>query len=235
MIDSIISFTSKVVKENNKKNILAIGVAMQGIVDAEKGISIEFPGCKEWKNVPVKEMLEKHFNYPVFVEHDPNCMLYSAVYNNPSKNSVLFRIDRSIGMAVTFEGKILEGNGMLEVAHTIVVPNGKECKCGKKGCVESYLRPCLVKGELQKEAVEEMVKVIPILMYNMVQVFHAKQIILTGKLVEYKKQYENELLEEFHNYCSPSACTVIFMEETRKAVYGAAMIAGRGAIDSIEV
>lgn len=235
LIDSIISFTSQVIKENNKKNILAIGVAMQGIVDAENGISVKFPGCREWNNVPVREMLENHFNYPVFVEHDPNCMLYAAIYNNPSENSVLFRMDRSIGMAVTFDGKIMEGNGLLEVAHTIIVPNGKECKCGKRGCVESYLRPCLVNGELQQDAVEDMVKVIPILMHNMVHVFNAKQIILTGKLVEYKEKFDEALLREFYNYCKPESCRVKFMEETRKAVYGAAMIAIRGAIDSIEI
>ena len=46
-------------------------------------------------------------------------MLYSAVYQNPTRNSVLFRMDRSIGMAVTVEGNILEGNGLLEIAHSI--------------------------------------------------------------------------------------------------------------------
>ena len=38
---TIISFASSVVKDNNNKNILGIGVAMQGMVDANKGISIK--------------------------------------------------------------------------------------------------------------------------------------------------------------------------------------------------
>lgn len=235
LLQSIISFTSVVVKEHNAMNILAIGVAMQGIVDADKGVSIEFPGCKDWKNVPIREILVNHFYYPVFVEHDPNCMLYSAIYNNPAENSVLFRIDRSIGMAVTIDGKILEGNGLLEVAHNIIVPGGRECECGKRGCVESYLRPCLIEEELQEDAVNEMVKVIPILMYNMAQVFNASKIILTGKLIGYRDKFEDKLLEEFYQYCSSEKIKVEFMEETKKVVYGAAMIAVRGAIDSIEV
>lgn len=235
LLKSILSFTSLVVKENNKKNILAIGVAMQGIVDSGKGISIKFPGCSDWENVPIQEILGSHFYYPVFVEHDPNCMLYSAVYNHPTENSVLFRMDRSIGMAVTIDGKILEGNGLLEVAHSIVVPGGKECVCGKRGCVESYIGSCLGDGKLKEEALQEMIKIMPVVMYNMVQMFHATKIILTGKLVEYKDKFEKALLEEFSNYCDLEKIKVEFMEETKKAVYGAAMIAVRGAIDSIEV
>lgn len=235
LLQCIISFASLVVKENNKKNILAIGVAMQGIVDSGKGVSIEFPGCTDWVDIPIGEILSNHFHYPVFVEHDPNCMLYSAVYQNPIQNSVLFRMDRSIGMAVTVEGNILEGNGLLEIAHSIVVPGGKECKCGKRGCVESYLKPCLENGELQENAIEEMIKVMPVVMYNMVQIFHATKVILTGKLIEYKNKFEDKLLKEFSGYCDLEKIEVEFMEETKRAVYGAAMIAIRGAIDSIEV
>ncbi len=235
LIHSIISFTSLVVKENNKKNILGIGVAMQGIVDVEKGISIRFPECEGWENVPIREILETHFHQPVFIEHDPNCMLYSAVYNNPMENSVLFRMDRSIGMAVTLDGNMIRGNGLLEVAHSIVVPDGKECRCGRKGCVESYLNPCLENDELQMQAVEEMIKVIPLLMYNMVQIFNAEKLILTGKLIAYKDAFEEKLIQEFYKYCEPEKIKVEFMEETKKVVYGAAMIAIQGAIDEIEI
>lgn len=235
LMQSIISFTSRIVKENNKKNILAIGVAMQGIVDVEKGISIKFPGCAGWSNVDIRDILESHFQQPVFIEHDPNCMLYSAVYNKPMENSVLFRVDRSIGMAVTIDGNILRGNGVLEVAHSIVVPGGKECKCGKKGCVEAYLRACTNGREFYTEAVDEMAKVISILMYNMCQMFNASNIILTGKLVTYRELFEDKLMEEFHKYSEPGQVKVEFMEETGKVVYGAAMIAIQGAIDQIEV
>lgn len=235
LMQSIIAFTSRLVKENNKRNILAIGVAMQGIVDVEKGISVKFPACEGWNDVKIREVLETHFQHPVFIEHDPNCMLYSAVYNNPMENSVLFRMDRSIGMAVTLDGNIIRGNGLLEVAHNIVVPGGKECKCGKRGCVESYLSPCMEGKDLQEDAVDEMVKAVAVLMYNMAQIFNATKLILTGKLINHKNIFESKLLKEFYSYCETDKVKVEFMEETRKVVYGAAMIAIQRAIDEIEV
>lgn len=235
LMQSIITFTSRMVKENNKRNILAIGVAMQGIVDVEKGISVKFPGCEGWDNIKIREVLENHFQHLVFIEHDPNCMLYSAVYNNPMENSVLFRMDRSIGMAVTLDGNIIRGNGLLEIAHSIVVPGGKECECGKRGCVESYLRPCLEDKELKVDAIDDMVKAIAVLMYNMAQIFNATKLILTGELITHKEFFEDRLLNEFYSYCESNAVKVEFMEETKKVVYGAAMIAIQGAIDEIEV
>ena len=52
---------------------------------------------------------------------------------------------------------------------------------------------------------------------------------------EYREKFESNLLEEFSAYCDLEKIKVEFMEETKRAVYGAAMIAIQGAIDSIEV
>ena len=235
LIQTIISFTSQVVKENNKRNILAIGVAMQGIVDAERGISNIFPGCDGWEHVPIREILVNHFQYPVYIEHDPNCMLYSAIYNNPKENCILFRIDRSIGMAAIIEGKILRGNGLLEVAHTICIPDGKECKCGRRGCAEAYLESCLVNKELQAKEIPSMVRAISVLMYNMSEVFNAEKIILAGELATFKNEFEEQILESFNALEKEGRVKVEFMEEVERVVYGAAMIAAQGVIEKIEV
>ena len=235
LLQSIISFASHVVKGNNNKNILGIGVAMQGMVDANKGISIRFPGCKEWENVAIKEILENHLHYPVYIEHDPNCMLYAAIYNNPAENCVLFRIDRSIGMAVTIDGNVLQGNGLLEVAHSIAVPGGRKCKCGKRGCVEAYLQACLEDNELRDDAIEEAAEVISTLMYNMSQVFNTSKIILAGNLMNYKEYFEEQLMTQFDKLDNDKKVNVIVLEGTKNVVYGAAMIAAQEAIEAIEI
>ena len=235
LLESVISFASHVVKENNNKNILGIGVAMQGMVDAQKGISIKFPGCHDWNNVAIKDILENHLHYPVYIEHDPNCMLYAAIYNNPAENCVLFRIDRSIGMAVTVDGNVLQGNGLLEVAHSIAVPGGRKCKCGKRGCVEAYLQACMENKELNDNAIEEAAEVIAVLMYNMSQVFNTSKIILSGSLMSFRKYFEEQLLTCFNKLNVDEKVKVVFLEGTKNVVYGAAMIAVQEAIDSIEI
>ena len=53
--------------------------------------------------------------------------------------------------------------------------------------------------------------------------------------MKYKDLFEDKLMKEFRKYSESSQVKVEFMDETRKVVYGAAMIAIQGAIDQIEV
>lgn len=235
LLRTILEFTKKIVQEYEEKNILSIGIAMQGVLDIEKGVSVKFPHCPDWKNVPIKELLEQEYGIDVFVEHDPNCMLYSRLTEEESENMLLFRLDRSIGMAASVNGEILRGNGLMEVAHCIVVPDGKGCRCGKKGCIEAYLAPSLENGKLNEPALQELLEPLAILMYNMVRVFHSDTVILTGKLMKYRAFFEKELLEHFYQYCEKSEVEVKLVEESRLAVEGAALIAVQGAIDRLQI
>ncbi len=235
LLKAIIDFTGSIVNEFREKNILAIGVAMQGILDVENGISVKFPQCPDWENVPIKAILEEEFCFPIFVEHDPNCILYSNMHDEESENMLLFRIDNSIGMAVSINGEILRGNGLLEVAHCIVVPQDKQCQCGQKGCLEAYVAPCLSKDGVNKQAVCELIEPLAVFMSNMVHVFHADTIILTGRLARYHEVFEKELLETFHRICAGDEISLKFVEEAQLAVNGAALIAVQGAIDGVKI
>ena len=234
LLDAILSFVGKIVAEYQEFYILAIGVAMQGILDIEKGVSIRFPHCSDWECVPIRDILKEKFDVEVFVEHDPNCVLYSAM-REEDENTLLMRIDSSVGMAVSVGGKILRGNGLLEVAHQVVVPNGKVCKCGHRGCLEAYIAPCFIKKEVNMAAVGEMIQPLAVFMQNMYHLFASEKIILTGNLMKHHAHFEKDLLALFYSYCDQKAVSVEFVDETNRAVHGAALIALYGAIDQIKV
>lgn len=138
LLDKIIEFIENSLKLADKKNIIGIGIAMQGLVDTKNGISISIPHCKDWENVPLCDILKEKFNIPVFIEHDPDCILYAASSEKPLKNAILLRVDKGIGMSVLTDGKILSKPGMFEIGHIVAVPNGISCDCGKRGCLEAY-------------------------------------------------------------------------------------------------
>ncbi len=234
LLQAILRFIRQAVEEHKEKKILAIGIAMQGILDVEHGISMKFPRCPDWKDVPVKEILEREFGVDVFVEHDPNCMLYAVMNEEESENIMLLRLDSSVGMAVSINGTILRGNGLLEVAHSIVVPDGKVCRCGQRGCLETYISSCLVKGKLQEGSLPDMITPMAIFMNNMVQMFHLEKIVLTGRLIDYHKQFENDLMEQFRKYCNKEV-GIEFVEEAEHAVHGAALIAVQGAMKKLKL
>ena len=41
-------------------------------------------------------------------------------------------------MAVMLGGRIIDKPGIFELGHTVVRPNGEECSCGRRGCLEIY-------------------------------------------------------------------------------------------------
>lgn len=234
LLQAILNLTRMAVEAYSEKKILALGIAMQGILDVEHGISQKFPNCPDWKDVPIKDILEETFGIEVFVEHDPNCMLYSVMNEDESENMLLLRLDTSVGMAVSVNGSIIRGNGLLEVAHHVVIPGGKLCRCGQKGCLEAYVSACLVNGSLQEKEVADFVMSMAVFMHNMTSMFNLDKIVLTGRLVKYHSFFEKDLLAQFDTFGETEAM-LEFIEEGQHAVHGAALIAAQGAIEQLKI
>ena len=235
LLQTTYRFTDGIADKYMEKNILSFGIAMQGMVDTQTGVVREFPHCADWKDVPLRALLEKRYSLPVFVEHDPNCMLYAQMFASESENMLLFRLDRSVGMAVSINGKILRGNSLLEVAHCTVVPGGKRCKCGKMGCMEAYLSPCLQRDSICLPALGEALEPLSVLICNMVKLFHSDTVILTGKLAGYRADFEEELRQMIKKCETAESFRLWFAEENELAVQGAARIAAQGAVDAVQI
>lgn len=231
LLNDITKFTSEIFDEFEEKAIISIGIAMQGIVDNEKGISVKFPAIKGWENVDLKNILEEKFGVDVFIEHDPDCILYPYTLNNKIENLLLLRIDKSIGMAVAMKGKIIKGKGIFEIAHSIVVPGGKKCSCGNSGCLEAYLSPCIENDRIIPENVAEFITPLSVSLYNLAGIFNIDKFIITGKLAESKALFKDKLkneLKALNQSFEPE-----FIELSECAVQGAALIAISKSINSL--
>lgn len=137
-IPSLLAFIRRIITESGKLNIICIGIAMQGIVNAKLGISVSILGRSDWSDLPLAEIVENEFSIPTFIEHDPNCIIYASSAKDSQTDTILIRADDGIGMAVMIDGKIINKPGIFELGHTVVVPGGIPCKCGKRGCLGKY-------------------------------------------------------------------------------------------------
>lgn len=127
-----------------KKDILGIGIALNGLVNGAKGISIFSPHYK-WKNYNIKGFLEEKYNCPVAVENDVRLMALGELEHGAAqgeKNFVLVNIGDGVGAGIIIDKKIYYGNNFSagEIGHAKVSKNsGIVCSCGKKGCLETVL------------------------------------------------------------------------------------------------
>ena len=119
----------------------AVGVSFGGPVDASRGVvrlSDHVPG---WENYGLKERLEQRFSVPASVDNDANvAALGEYVYGaGRGCHSLLYvTVSTGVGGGWILDGKVWHGfDGMAgEIGHTTADPNGPECFCGKRGCVE---------------------------------------------------------------------------------------------------
>ena len=53
--------------------VTGIGVGVPGLVDRESGTVYDVLNIRNWKEIPLKSILEKEYNIPVFIDNDSNC------------------------------------------------------------------------------------------------------------------------------------------------------------------
>jgi len=63
----------ELVKEIFTKDVSGIGIGVPGLVDRRQGIAYDVLNIPNWKEVPLKSILEKEFDVPVYVDNDANC------------------------------------------------------------------------------------------------------------------------------------------------------------------
>ncbi|WKV10416.1 ROK family transcriptional regulator [Thermoanaerobacterium sp. CMT5567-10] len=128
-------------KDISNKEIAGIGIVVRGPVKSSEGISVFSPNIG-WRNVPIKDMMEKEFGIPTFVENDVRAMALGEFYNGIAKNVgnvVFLKVGHGIGSTIILDGKIYRGiNDMAgEIGHTTIDVAGPKCSCGNYGCFEA--------------------------------------------------------------------------------------------------
>lgn len=92
--------------------IKGIGIGVPSIVDIEHGIVYDVVNIPSWKKVPLKEILEKKFGIPVFVNNDVNCLaLGEQLYGEAGEfaSFVAIGIGTGLGSAIVIDHKLYNG------------------------------------------------------------------------------------------------------------------------------
>ncbi|QDI91936.1 ROK family protein [Salicibibacter halophilus] len=124
-------------------NLTGIGIGVPGFIDESSGV-VDVAVNIGWANYPLKAILEKAFNVPVFVNNDANLAAAGEHWNGAGKRSVstfFITLGTGVGGGLIANGDLVTGaNGTAgEIGHTLVVPNGRLCTCGREGCLEEYV------------------------------------------------------------------------------------------------
>jgi len=128
--------------QQHYERILGIGIgAPNG--NYFKG-TIEFAPNLHWKGIiPLAQLFEQKFNKPTLLTNDANAAAVGEmIFGNAKdlKDFVTITLGTGVGSGVIVNGQLVYGHDGFagEYGHIRVIPEGRSCGCGRKGCLETY-------------------------------------------------------------------------------------------------
>ena len=98
--------------ERNLEDLVAIGVAVPGLVDAAAGKVIEAGNLAGWVDFPLRECLQEHFPVAIGIEHDANAAALGEQWRGAARGQrdfMFLALGTGIGAGVMINGKLHRG------------------------------------------------------------------------------------------------------------------------------
>lgn len=194
-------------------DILGVGITVPGILDDEKQILISAPPLKA-KNYDFTKLISA-IDYPVVVMNDARAEAYADHwFNGKSEDEKIYiMLGEGVGGAYINASAIRNGvhNRGGEFGHMVIHPGGKQCLCGKKGCLEAYVSEKVLSSELNTsledffaqaekgkpdyvDMLEEYIDNLALGINNIYTMMDC-DIVLGGTVAPYIKRYEDRIKE----------------------------------------
>ncbi|WP_353647833.1 ROK family protein [Nakamurella sp. A5-74] len=122
--------------------VAAVGLAVAGFISADQQ-RVMFAPHLAWRDTPVPALLSERLALPVMMDHDVNSAAWAEYCLGAAAGAsvaLLIALGTGIGAGLLLDGRIFRGaHGIApELGHLTVVPDGRPCPCGKRGCWERY-------------------------------------------------------------------------------------------------
>ncbi len=138
-------------------DIAGIGIGAAGACDVVNGIITFSPNLPGWHNIPLKDILQREFDPPIYLENDATVAALGEHYFGGAvgiANLIYLCVGTGIGGGIMIDGQLYHGasGSAGEIGHMTIDINGPRCSCGNIGCWET-----LASGTaLAREAVKQI-------------------------------------------------------------------------------
>ena len=123
-------------------DVESIGIGTPGSVDPNTGMII-YANNLNFLNTPMRQYLEARTGKKIYLENDANVAAYGEVLAGAAKgynDAIVITLGTGVGGGIIIDGKIYSGFNHFggELGHAVIVKGGRQCTCGRKGCLEAY-------------------------------------------------------------------------------------------------
>ena len=136
----------------------AVGVGAAGFVDAKRSTVLFAPNLA-WRDEPLKVDLERVIGLPVVIENDANAAAWGEFTfgaGSDVADLLLVTVGTGVGGGIVLNGELHRGafGVAAEIGHIRIVPDGRLCGCGNKGCWEQYASGTALVRDTREQAAQ---------------------------------------------------------------------------------
>ena len=232
-VETLVALVNRLVRTAGikKKQLLGVGIGLAGVVDFTHGIVKQNPFLG-WNNILLRDLLEARMRVPVYIDNDVNTLTLSEKWLEPSQSEddfIVITLGRGVGMGIVINGQIYRGKsgGAGELGHIMVDPDGIECDCGRRGCLETLISDRALVAIARREVSLEITDLDDLIrcasagqpgavlvltragtqlgrqIANLVNLFDPKLIIISGEGTRMGDVFFNAVRDAFHECVMP--------------------------------
>jgi glucokinase len=125
-----------------RNDVGAVGIGAAGWI-ANDNATVLFSPHLAWRDEPLRDALERRIDLPLIVENDANAAAWAEYRFGVAAGEpvvVMVTLGTGIGGGLVVSGSVFRGafGTACEYGHMTVVPDGRRCACGNRGCWEMY-------------------------------------------------------------------------------------------------
>ncbi|MBO0867910.1 MAG: ROK family transcriptional regulator [Micromonosporaceae bacterium] len=129
--------------EVERDTVLGVGVSVPGQVDREGGVTV-YAANWDWADVPMRDLISQRIRLPVYLDNPAKASTVAELWFGASRgydDVAVLTLATGVGAGLAVGGSLYRGadNGAGEWGHTTLVLDGRPCRCGSRGCVETYV------------------------------------------------------------------------------------------------
>ncbi|MET9959214.1 ROK family transcriptional regulator [Streptomyces sp. NPDC006326] len=217
----------------SREKVIGVGLGVPGPIDVESGTLGSTAILPGWAGINPRQELSQRLGVPVYVDNDANLgALGELVWGSGRgvKDLAYIKVASGVGAGLVINGQIYRGPGGTagEIGHITLDESGPVCRCGNRGCLETfaaarYVLPLLQSThgpDLTMERVVELARegdpgcrrVIADVgrhvgsgVANLCNVLNPSRVVLGGSLAEAGELVLGPIRESVGRYAIPSA------------------------------
>ncbi len=142
---------SSIIDENEleRKELLGVCITLPGVINESMDRIVFAPtlNLRERSISGIKEL----FEYPIHILNDANASAFAEHLIRKDVYSMAYiALNHGVGGSILINNETFLGvnHKSAEFGHICIHPHGKECACGKFGCLEAYCSSAVLSNEL---------------------------------------------------------------------------------------